>query len=79
MVYRVFDLPSSMKPVVYDFGKLDDDTEKDYTRQMVWDRCKEMQSISDSEKDAIVNVIKESQSYMRKRIVSIIIMLIMIH
>ena len=46
---------------------------------MVWDRCKEIQSISDSEKDAIVNVIKESQSYMRRRTVSIIITLIMIH
>ena len=71
LVYRVFDLPSSMRPLVYDFGKLDDDTENDYTKQMVKDRCRGIKDISDEEKIAIVNVIKESQSYMRRRTVSI--------
>ncbi len=60
-----------MRPLVYDFGKLDDNTENDYTKQMVKNRCDDIKDISEQEKTAIVNVIKESQSYMRKRDVSV--------
>ena len=37
LVYRVLDLPPSMRPLVYDFGRLSVDTEKDYTKQIVTD------------------------------------------
>ena len=35
LVYRVLDLPPSMRPLVYDFGQLSDQTEKEYTLQIV--------------------------------------------
>ena len=35
LVYRVIDLPPSMRPLVYDFGQLNIDTERDYTLQIV--------------------------------------------
>ncbi len=37
LVYRVLDLPPSMRPLVYDFGQLNMDTESDYIRQIVQD------------------------------------------
>ena len=37
LVYRVLALPPSMQPLVYDFGQLTDNTEKDYTTQIVTD------------------------------------------
>ena len=41
LVYRVLDLPQSMRPLVYDFGQLKTDTEGDYIKQIVKDhvRC----------------------------------------
>ena len=35
LVYRVLDLPPSMRPLVFDFGKLSDKTELEYTKQIV--------------------------------------------
>ena len=35
LVYRVHDLPTSMKSLVYDFGELDDDAEKKYIYEIV--------------------------------------------
>ena len=35
VVYRVLELPSSMQSLVYDFGQLDHDTEKDYAKKIV--------------------------------------------
>ena len=35
LVYRVHPLPESMKPLVWDFGQLDDVTEELYTREIV--------------------------------------------
>ncbi|XP_046861644.1 E3 ubiquitin-protein ligase rnf213-alpha-like [Xenia sp. Carnegie-2017] len=35
LVYRVHPLPESMRPLVWDFGQLSDDTEKLYTKQIV--------------------------------------------
>ena len=35
LVYRVHPLPESMKPLVWDFGQLDDATEALYTREIV--------------------------------------------
>ena len=37
LVYRVLDLPPSMRPLVYDFGQLNMDTENDYIKQIVYD------------------------------------------
>ena len=34
-MYRVHDLPPSMRPLVYDFGQLPGEREKDYVRQIV--------------------------------------------
>ena len=35
LVYRVLELPSSMQSLVYDFGQLDFDVEKDYAKKIV--------------------------------------------
>jgi len=40
LVYRVLDLPPSMRPLVYDFGQLTDISEKGYTRQIVSDHVR---------------------------------------
>ncbi len=41
LVYRVLDLPPSMRPLVYDFGQLNTGTELDYTSQIVKDHVRE--------------------------------------
>ena len=38
LVYRVLDLPSSMKALVYDFGRLSVATEREYIHQIVKNR-----------------------------------------
>ena len=38
LVYRVLDLPSSMKALVYDFGSLTDESEREYIYQIVTHR-----------------------------------------
>ena len=35
LVYRVLDLPLSMRPLVYDFGQLQQDTEDKYIKKIV--------------------------------------------
>ena len=35
LVYRVLDLPASMKPLVYDYGSLSTATEQTYIRRIV--------------------------------------------
>ncbi len=35
LVYRVYDLPLSMRPLVYDFGRLSKDAEKTYIQKIV--------------------------------------------
>ena len=37
LVYRVLDLPPSMRHLVYDFGQLKTGTENDYIKQIVTD------------------------------------------
>ena len=37
LVYRVLDLPPSMRPLVYDFGQLNKDTEDNYIKHIVHD------------------------------------------
>ena len=79
LVYRVLDLPPSMRPLVYDFGQLNSDTEAQYIQRIVethWGNyCKQKQ-----EKDgectiefepelvrAVAAVLTWSQDYMRKK------------
>ena len=40
LVYRVLDLPPSMRPLVYDFGQLTTQTEENYTHQIVLDHVR---------------------------------------
>lgn len=74
LVYRVLDLPSSMRPLVYDFGQLNDDTEKAYTSQIVQNRCQcipEVRGQLDLAQ-SIEIVLDWSQKYMKKRKVILI-------
>ena len=65
LVYRVLDLPPSMRPLVYDFGQLSDDTEKEYTAQIVKDRCQRIINQANVIQ-SVANVLAWSQGYMRK-------------
>lgn len=69
LVYRVLDLPPSMRPLVYDFGQLNDDNEKDYIDQIVKDRCQNIPQIKGQADviHVIKNVLVWSQQYMRSR------------
>ena len=69
LVYRVLDLAPSMKPLVYDFGQLNNATEKDYTRQIVKDRCRAISEVTSQTKviQSVANVLAWSQQYMRAR------------
>ena len=73
LIYRVLDLPPSMRPLVYDFGQLNNTTERDYIAQIVQYRCQNIPGVS--EQSDIINVVTKvlawSQSYMRKRNVSL--------
>ena len=73
LVYRVLDLPPSMRPLVYDFGQLSVDTEKEYTKQIVFSRCKEIPKLESSglTMDCVARVLAWSQNYMRRRNVSL--------
>ena len=72
LVYRVLDLPPSMRPLVYDFGQLNVDTEKEYTKQIVLNRCKEIPELRSGGllMDCVARILAWSQNYMRKRKVS---------
>ena len=60
-----------MRPLVYDFGQLDDSTENDYTKQMVHDRCSTVVDLNKANCiNAVADVLTWSQSYMKKRTVS---------
>jgi len=65
LVYRVLDLPPSMRSLVYDFGKLSDDTELEYTKQIVKNHVQG--TLKPSIVDAVADVLAFSQQYMRNR------------
>ena len=69
LVYRVLELPPSMRPLVYDFGQLNNSTENNYTKQIVWGRCQTIPEISGQFEiiDAVANVLAWSQKYMKER------------
>ncbi|XP_068511209.1 E3 ubiquitin-protein ligase RNF213 [Anas acuta] len=66
LVYRVHALPPSMIPLVWDFGQLNDLTEKMYIQQIV-QRVTECILMSKSEAEVITEVLFASQRYMRER------------
>ncbi|XP_064171479.1 E3 ubiquitin-protein ligase rnf213-alpha-like isoform X3 [Anguilla rostrata] len=66
LVYRVQALPPSMIPLVWDFGQLNDCTEKMYIQQIV-QRVVDTNSISTQYIEMITNVLSTSQKYMRTR------------
>ena len=61
-----------MRPLIYDFGKLDDQTEDKYTKQMVKDRCGTIEDLANATDviNAVADVLMWSQSYMKRRTVS---------
>ncbi|KAM9346074.1 E3 ubiquitin-protein ligase rnf213-alpha-like [Symphorus nematophorus] len=66
LVYRVQALPPSMIPLVWDFGQLNDHTEKIYIQQIV-QRVVENKTINQSYIQQITDVLSASQKYMRTR------------
>uniref|UniRef100_A0A8C2UJJ3 RING-type E3 ubiquitin transferase n=1 Tax=Coturnix japonica TaxID=93934 RepID=A0A8C2UJJ3_COTJA len=66
LVYRVHALPPSMIPLVWDFGQLNDLTEKMYIQQIV-QRVTEQIRVDQAEVKVIAEVLIVSQQYMRQR------------
>ncbi|XP_032991850.1 E3 ubiquitin-protein ligase RNF213-like [Lacerta agilis] len=66
LVYRVHALPPSMIPLVWDFGQLNNVTEKLYIQQIV-QRLTRSIPMSDAELQLITDVLFASQTYMRRR------------
>ncbi|KAL2100664.1 hypothetical protein ACEWY4_002425 [Coilia grayii] len=66
LVYRVQALPPSMIPLVWDFGQLNDQTEKMYIQQIV-QRVVEKNCIDVKYIGVITDVMASSQKYMRSR------------
>ena len=70
LVYRVMELPASMRPLVWDFGQLSNDIEKTYTREIVAKHLRDKNSpieARDDVVDAISEVLAGAQNYMRER------------
>uniref|UniRef100_A0A3P8YEE8 RING-type E3 ubiquitin transferase n=1 Tax=Esox lucius TaxID=8010 RepID=A0A3P8YEE8_ESOLU len=66
LVYRVQALPPSMIPLVWDFGQLNDLTEKIYIQQIV-QRVMETNMMNEEYTRLITDVLSGSQNYMRTR------------
>lgn len=66
LVYRVQALPPSMMPLVWDFGQLNDQTEKIYIQQIV-QRVAQSKAIDQLHTRMITDVLSASQKYMRQR------------
>ena len=69
LVYRVHDLPESMKALVWDFGQLNPAIERLYVKQIVSRRVAIRQSIPNVHNlvEVITEVLAAAQSYMRKQ------------
>ncbi|KAM7069332.1 E3 ubiquitin-protein ligase RNF213 isoform 2-T4 [Molossus nigricans] len=66
LVYRVHALPPSLVPLVWDFGQLNDITEKIYIQQIV-QRLVDATAIGPDETRVITDVLSASQCFMRSR------------
>uniref|UniRef100_A0A8C5RBG0 RING-type E3 ubiquitin transferase n=1 Tax=Leptobrachium leishanense TaxID=445787 RepID=A0A8C5RBG0_9ANUR len=67
LVYRVHALPPSMMSLVWDFGQLNDETEKKYIQQIVLRMARDLKLTADDDIQLLTSVLSASQSYMRKR------------
>ena len=68
LVYRVLDLPPSMRPLVYDFGQLSAEIEREYITQIVDEKCSFIADIDETDMVAsVITVLTWSQNYMRQR------------
>ena len=57
-----------MRPLVYDFGRLNTETERDYILQIVNDRCSFIADVDETDiVNSIVTVLTWSQNYMKQR------------
>ena len=57
-----------MRPLVYDFGQLNTETERDYISQIVDDRCSFIANVDETDiVTSVVTVLTWSQNYMRRR------------
>ncbi len=65
LVYRVKEIPASLFPLIWDFGTLDQKSEKRYIIQMVSKSLQE--AAEDREVNLVVDVLLQSQKYMRSR------------
>ena len=66
LVYRVQPLPSSLIPIVWDFGRLSSKVESVYIRLLVENKFSKLTS-QDSEKELITELIVLCQDFMRKK------------
>ncbi|KAI6647030.1 E3 ubiquitin-protein ligase [Oopsacas minuta] len=70
LVYRVMELPASLRPLVWDFGQLSNHIEKTYTREIVAKHLRDhnspIQTRGDTV-DVISNILAGAQCYMRER------------
>uniref|UniRef100_A0A7M5U071 RZ-type domain-containing protein n=1 Tax=Clytia hemisphaerica TaxID=252671 RepID=A0A7M5U071_9CNID len=68
LVYRVHPLPESMKPLVWDFGQLNSETEQLYARQIVKRyKADGKLPLNDDFVDLLIKVLAESQLFMRNQ------------
>ena len=73
LVYRVIALPPSMRPLVWDFGQLNNETEEVYINQMVLKLSNELRNqkedfpVNDNQVNTITKVVTASQAYMREQ------------
>jgi hypothetical protein len=69
LVYRVHPLPESMQALVWDFGRLDENIEKLYIKQIVSRYIERRQSLPNTPGlvDVIANILAAAQTYMRNR------------
>jgi hypothetical protein len=69
LVYRVLDIPASMKPLVYDYGGLNTDTERAYIERIVQNHVRKNDILASKRNvcNAISKVLSWSQDYMRNR------------
>ncbi|KAI6655773.1 E3 ubiquitin-protein ligase [Oopsacas minuta] len=70
LVYRVMELPASLRPLVWDFGQLSNNIENTYTREIVVKYLRDHNSpiqARDDIVDVISSVLAGAQCYMRER------------
>lgn len=69
LVYRVQPLPTSLQPLVWDFGQLEQSVENTYIKQLVRELLPKVKRLTDHppELDVIVDLLGVAQQYMRNR------------